>query len=306
MQAEFGEQLIVVNEHQDDLFEIPWVAQRSALYGAGYMPHVRIDGKYAIRGAQNCSSAAAAYRSAIQHRLAQTNGLSPIQVAGAYMVGADSVRLTATFTLLDPVALQATRGFLLMLVDDMYWAGTYYDHVTQAASEQDFSLVHPGDAVTMTAVFARDAAWETDDIHCVAFCQQMCDSLDVHQTAWLVETSAGVPDDPVPIRAGLLRASPNPFPPARGPLTLRLGQSLAGRAAEILDSRGVRVARLVPPRESGAAGVLRWDGRDAGGRPLPAGAYWIRLPRAETGDAGGTAGRAEGGAEGATRLILVR
>ncbi len=292
MQAEFGDQLIIVNEHQDDLFEIPWVVQRSALYGAGYMPHVRIDGKYAIRGAQNCSSAAAAYRDAIQQRLAQTTGLSPIQIAGAYMVGADSVRLTATFTLLDPVTLPATRGFLLMLVDDMYWAGVYYDHVTQGAGEQDLSLAQPGDAAAMTAVFARDPAWDADDIHCLAFCQKMTDSLDVHQTAWLVEVSSWVPDDPPPVRADLLCASPNPFPPERGPLTLSLACPLADGVAEVLDSRGVRVARLAPPHEAGAAGVLRWDGRDAGGRPLPAGSYWIRLPGS--------------GAEGATRLILVR
>lgn len=293
MQAEFGDQLIVVNHHQDDVFEIPWVVQRSSLYGAGYMPHVRIDGKYAIRGAQNCSSAAAAYRTAIQQRLAQTNGLSPIQVAGAYMVGVDSVRMTATFTLLDPVALLATRGFLLMLIDDLYWAGVYYDHVTQGACEQDFSLAQPGDASTMTAVFARDPAWDADDIHCLAFCQQMTDSLDVHQTAWLVEVSSWVPEDPLPVRADLLRASPNPFPPAHGPLTLSLARPLAdGSAAEILDSRGARVAHIAASGGAGATGILRWDGRDAGGRPLPAGSYWVRLPGA--------------GAEGATRLILIR
>ncbi len=298
MQAEFGDQLIIVNQHQDDLFEIPWVVQRSELYGAGYMPHVRIDGKYAIRGAQNCSSAAAAYRDAIQQRLAQTDGLSPILVAGAFIVGADSVRLTATFTLLDPVTLPATRGFLLMLIDDMYWAGVYYDHVTQAACEQDLSLAQPGDATTMGAVFARDAAWEADDIHCLAFCQQMTDSLDVHQAAWLVEVSSWVPDDPRPIRADRPRASPNPFPPARGSLTLSLARPLAGRAVEILDSRGARVARIATAREMGAAGVLRWDGRDERGRPLPAGSYWIRLPDADA-DAGAGAGSA-------TRLILVR
>ena len=275
------------------MFEIPWVVQRSDLYGAGYMPHVRIDGKFAVRGAQNCSSAAAAYRTAIQQRLAQTQGLSPIEITGAYLVGADSVRATATCTLLDAVALTATRGYLLMLVDDLYWAGVYYDHVTQGAREQGLLLAQPGDMATITAVFAREPEWDADDIHCLAFCQQMSDSLDVHQAAWLTEVSSWVADDPASIRMAPLRASPCPFLPARGPLTLSLARPLAGiDGAEILDGQGRRVALVAPPRWAGAARGLRWDGRDAGGCPLPAGSYWVRVPAAGEGPA--------------TRLILVR
>lgn len=278
MQAELGDQLIVVNHHQDDVFEVPWGLERSALYGAGYMPHVRIDGKFAIRGAQNCSAAAAAYRGAIQQRLAQTQGLSPIAVAGAYLVGADSVRATATCTLLDAVTLPSPRAFIVLLVDHLYWAGVYYDHVTRAAHEQSISLGQAGDAVTIAAVFARDPAWDTDDIHCLAFCQQMCDSLDVCQAAWLTEASSWVGGDPAPVRLAALRASPCPFLPARGPLTLSLARPAgADGGVEILDALGRRVARVAPNGRAGATALLRWDGRDTDGRPVPAGTYWISL-----------------------------
>ena len=307
MQAEYGNQLIVVNHHENDVFEIPWVEQRVELYGAGVIPHVRIDGKYAIRGAQSCSWAAAEYRAAIEQRLGQTNGLSPIAITGAYLVAADSVRVTATFTLLDAVALPDLRGFLLVLVDDLYWAGVYYDHVTQGASSQNLTLVQPDDAATISAVFARQPTWNSDDIHCLAFCQRMSDSLDVHQAAWLTEAPTWVEEDPARTGAAGMWASPNPFPASRGTLRIALeqpgGHSASAQAAEIpaggalpaveiLDGRGRLVLRIASDPSTFGTSVVHWDGRDRRGHPVPAGAYWVRATGAD--------------ALPATRVIVIR
>jgi hypothetical protein len=304
MQAEYGDQLIVVNHHEDDVFEVPWIEGRVELYGAGCIPHVRIDGKYAIRGAQSCSWAAAEYRAAIEQRLAQTNGLSPMAITGAYLIGADSVRATVTFTLVDAVALPDTRGYLLMVVDNLYWAGVSYHHVTQDAHEQSFTLAQPNDAVTISAAFARQSSWNADDIHCVAFCQRMSDSLDVHQAAWLTETSTWVAEDARAVALTRMWARPNPFLPARGPLRIGLPEAGASYAAgselgvkglppvAILDSRGRLIARPASAGPGGPARILHWDGRDLRGEPAPAGTYWVLAPGAHGGPA--------------ARLILVR
>ncbi len=307
VQAEFGSQLIVANHHQDDMFEIPWVETRSNLYGAGCMPHVRIDGKFAIRGAQSCSWAAAQYRTAIQQRLAETEGVSPVEIAGAYFVGADSVYVAATFTLTESAALPDTRGYLLMLVDGLCWASVYYDRVTQGAHEQSVTLNQPDDEATIAAAFARQPGWDSDDIHCLAFIQCLSDSLEVHQATWLSEISARVPEDPAPAWRGRMWASPNPFPASRGLLRVgfaeRVLQStdmgLAGTPGgaawgpvEVLDGQGRLVAQIGHDPSAGAGCVAQWDGRDGRGLPLPPGAYWIRAR--------------DGRAATATRVILVR
>lgn len=297
----------MANHHSNDCFEIPWVEERSDLYVAGIIPHVRIDGKFAIRGAPNCTWAAAQYRTAIQQRLAETQALSPIAIGGAYFVAADSVQVAATFTLLDPVALSDTRGFLLMLVDNLYWGPTRFDHVTQGASEQDLLLTQPDDQVTMAAAFARQPTWDADDIHCLAFFQCMSESLEVHQVAWLTSIASWVAEDPAAGGRDWMWASPNPFAASRG--TLRIGligdaghsASMAPpgipawralRLVEILDTQGRLIAQIGCDPSAAAGHVAQWDGRDGHGCPVPAGAYWVRTRGGRT--------------AAATRVVLLR
>jgi hypothetical protein len=82
--------------------------------------------------------------------------------------------------------------------------------------------------------------------------------------------------EPLPDRFGLSAASPNPFltgtqvrldvPANAGPATVAVFD-LSGRRVAIL-SQGVRPAGRY---------VLRWDGRDAGGRSVAAGIYFVRM-----------------------------
>lgn len=84
----------------------------------------------------------------------------------------------------------------------------------------------------------------------------------------VLSTPANAP----PVASGLrLRASPNP---ARGAVTLAWSGASGALAFEVLDARGRRVAR----GEAAASpqGTWRFDGRREGGRPLPAGVYFVR------------------------------
>lgn len=82
-----------------------------------------------------------------------------------------------------------------------------------------------------------------------------------------------VPGDEDPVQVARLHAGPNPF---RDQLYLTLPAGAEGRV-EIFDVAG-RLARRFPLAGEGApTQLLRWDGRDHSGRPLPAGAYHVRL-----------------------------
>jgi hypothetical protein len=80
-------------------------------------------------------------------------------------------------------------------------------------------------------------------------------------------------DVPVGSRAfrSALHAQPNP---ARGAVTFSASRWVApGERVEVLGVDGRVLARVTPA----ADGALRWDGRDAGGRPAPSGVYFARV-----------------------------
>jgi len=78
-----------------------------------------------------------------------------------------------------------------------------------------------------------------------------------------------------PVTAFALRPLANPF---RG--TLALSLTLPRDAAvtlDVFDARGRRVSRQAWTQLARGVHVLRWDGRDGGGRAMAAGAYWARV-----------------------------
>ena len=96
---------------------------------------------------------------------------------------------------------------------------------------------------------------------------------DVFLVAFDIKSLGGV-DDAVHALP-LLWAEPNPF---SGGMQVRLDLSLSGEVnLRALDMNGRQVA--VVHRGFMAAGRhwIRWDGRDARGRPLPAGIYWLSV-----------------------------
>lgn len=85
--------------------------------------------------------------------------------------------------------------------------------------------------------------------------------------------------------AGVLSVRPNPF---RGATTIRLeGRRVGVVRLEIVDPSGRRVRSFESAAREGAAVEVDWDGRDAAGRPVPAGTYFVRV----AGPMSGTSGR---------------
>ena len=80
--------------------------------------------------------------------------------------------------------------------------------------------------------------------------------------------------------AGFLLAQnqPNPF---NGNTTIRFALPVAGEVGlKVFNLLGQRVAELVAGWRAAGSYSLRWDGRDADGRPLPSGVYICRLEAA--------------------------
>jgi hypothetical protein len=89
----------------------------------------------------------------------------------------------------------------------------------------------------------------------------------------------GAPDGAAPVRALALRAYPNPSRTGGG---VMLARGAAGEVG-IFDATG-RAVRVLALASSGAV----WDGRDALGRPVPAGCYRLRALGAGRADPGVT------------------
>ena len=81
-------------------------------------------------------------------------------------------------------------------------------------------------------------------------------------------------------RFGFVRITPNPA--SRDMSVHFSAPSLHGAELIVLDSTGRRVQRLVATRDATPGEfVATWDGRDAKGRDVPSGAYFIRLSAGE-------------------------
>ncbi len=81
--------------------------------------------------------------------------------------------------------------------------------------------------------------------------------------------------DAAPAATVALGAWPNPFNPAT---TIAWSLPAAGALRlEVLDLAGRRLALLFDGPAAAGPGSLRWDGRDAAGRPLASGVYFVRL-----------------------------
>ena len=77
--------------------------------------------------------------------------------------------------------------------------------------------------------------------------------------------------------AALLQASvPNPFTVSTE-IAYALPQAAAHLELGVYDVSGRKVATLAQGTELAGRHVVRWDGRNASGRPLPAGIYFVRL-----------------------------
>lgn len=93
-----------------------------------------------------------------------------------------------------------------------------------------------------------------------------------------VTLSAGTLDAESGPRSRVL-ALDSPVPnPSRGAVQIRFVAPRAGAGAvEVFDAAGRQVVDLTPGPILAGSNALVWNGRDAGGRRVPAGLYWTRV-----------------------------
>lgn len=158
---------------------------RGSWYGVSGIPHVRIDGKTSIIGAGSCDGAAAQYRSAINQRMAEVGGISPVEIDGSYLPIGNQIPVEATFELLDPATLTSLRATLVVYENDILHQGDWYDYIMRDLYDQNIVLTNVGDQVTVSFTFNVSAAWDIENMHACAYLQQTSGNKQIIQGAKL-------------------------------------------------------------------------------------------------------------------------
>lgn len=98
--------------------------------------------------------------------------------------------------------------------------------------------------------------------------EKVADIEDVFLASYIPTMSIGGPDFAAPVR---LSAQPNPFASSMT-FSIESGEAV-GYELMVFDAAGRLVRRLAEGTLGPGRRLIRWDGRDAGGHDLPAGAY---------------------------------
>jgi len=181
--------LILEYEHPDDFihmelhcsgtdpFTLPETTARANMYGVTGYPTIRVDGKYGVVGAGNCTGAYNAYNLRYDTRMSETGGISPVSIEGTLVDDGHSGTVSATYTLLDPASLGSIQATLFVYEDDVYWCCGYggvdtWDRVVRFIRTSSITLVNPGDEVTVSENFTVGAGWNPENLHAVAILQE--------------------------------------------------------------------------------------------------------------------------------------
>jgi len=300
--AEFPNQILIAAHHiRSDPWQIPWTVARAGWYGVSGTPDVFFDGLLEAEGAyQNCTQMANWYRSLINTRLTQTGGVAPVSISGVFSHDASTISLTATFEKLDPVTLANARAYLLVLENNMTYAGRTYNHTTRAAYEQSVTLTNVGDIAVVSTNIAIGGTWNMDNIVAVAWLENHGGTKQIYQAAPLQEGGASV-DEPTlaAMNSGVGEITPNPFAPlsqgsSSATIRLRISDQASNQHArlDVLDPSGRMVRNLLDRPLTAGQHTQTWDGLDAAGQPVSAGVYYVRFSNDEQ--------------TGSTRLVVLR
>jgi len=107
---------------------------------------------------------------------------------------------------------------------------------------------------------------------------------NVHVCATTCEwATTGIETPPANVAFGIRRITPNP---ASRTSVIQYFLLREGRATlDVFNARGEQVRVLVDGVRSRGEQLATWDGRDAAGRALPGGVYFLRLRAGDLGDA---------------------
>lgn len=181
---EFPELLVGAQHHLSDSYANTYTNTRASFYGVGGIPDVRIDGKIAVVGAGSCVGAYNLYKDALETRMAETGGLSPVVISGDWSYDATNIYVDATFLLVDPVDLGNPFASFVIVEDGVAY-GPDNKHVTRAGYDTAVALDQQWDEVEVSHTFARQGGWNIDNIAVVAFVQKNGGDKAMYQAAEL-------------------------------------------------------------------------------------------------------------------------
>jgi hypothetical protein len=288
--------VVVMEVQTSGGYAIPWGQSRTSWYGISGVPHARFDGLYFVGGSYgSCVANYNQYAYRIDYRFDHTDG-SPVSIDGHYVINRDTMTLEATFTLEDVNPLESPRATIAILESGLSVPPYTVNDVVRAAYDEYVTLVTQGEYVTLSQEFDINPAWNLDNVECIAFIQKTIQNKEVYQANYLEFGTADVfVDDPVLSLPHFIDVAPNPFMPVQaGEAVVRMAMPEAGSRdvrLEMIDPSG-RLVRTLSPSRTGETWTVSLDGRDEQGRPLGAGAYWLRMVGA--------------GANESTRLVVVR
>lgn len=202
-----GRQMIHVETHVGlgDPFTTAEATARKERYGVVGIPHVRIDGKTAVIGAQPCLQLALDYQERIDEQIEAWEGTSPVEITGHLSIQGSTATVTAVVELVDPgYVFDSHQVTLFLYEDDVFWCCGYegadrWDEVVRMVRSRPASLTQQG-AQQMVVETVDVTGFDFDHLRAVAIYEEIGGSLEVIQADdfTLFESSfpgvASVPD----------------------------------------------------------------------------------------------------------------
>ncbi len=285
---EFGSDLIVIEHHGADPYEIDWTFDRFySFYGFIGFPTVVFDGMAEHVGAfLDCELMADYYREAIQARWAETGGVSPVAIEGFCSLDDVQIHVAASIELVDPVTIVDAQATVMILEDGLIFDGETYNDVTRFGSDQAIALDDVGQVVEIDLTIPLNPDWNPHRLRCMVLVQRTTGDQEVHQAAELLRGITGIGSYVAQsARSGIIGIWPNPFvvtSSAGGRVHFALAPSEPAQRSsaislDIIDVRGRQIRSLDARSGTGPLSRLQWDGRDERGELVSSGVYCARL-----------------------------
>lgn len=178
VQEEFGyDKIVHFEDHcsSTDPFRTNETTARENYYHVPGYPTVWFDGLSSVVGSSGCTSSVSDYRNAINQRLNQTGGVSPISISGHMETGGGNATVTAKIRLVDPVQLANLRATILLYEDGIYWCCGYggqsiWDKTTRKIYDQNIVLTNVGDEVVVSLTQPL-STWNPAELKAVVYVQ---------------------------------------------------------------------------------------------------------------------------------------
>jgi hypothetical protein len=162
---------------------------RKERYGVVGIPHVRIDGEIGVIGAsQSCPALGEQYQSAIDARLEEWEGTSPIEITGNLEIAGGVATVTASVELIDPgYSFDAHQVTLFLYEDHAYWCCgpggvDRWDEVVRMVRSTSAPLTeHGARQIVMESVSA--SGLDPDRLRAVAIYEEIGGELEVIQAS---------------------------------------------------------------------------------------------------------------------------